>query len=583
MIGEDAGATDSVALALCTPQRSRTLPVIRPEPLRRARRLAQSEWHARWRRAPLAQDLVLWISFDGVGMLCHPRAIFEAVLADPRYAHLKHVWIVSRDMQRNAEVRTRTQHPRVSVVAVDSPAHFRALATAKYLVNNSAFPAYFAKRPGQVYLNTWHGMPLEHVGYDLPDGRLRAANIVRNFLQADYLLSAGPAMTETLYEHAYRLDNIYRGTILEIGSPRVDVQFDHDARERLRAELARHGVAVATDRVALVAPTWPRGGAGDVPEAISRLHDHVTTLRATLGRSWTVLVTLHPHADHALRDAPALREAVVPEGVSVNLVLAGTDLLVTDASSLVFDYLPRDRPVIFMAPARGGQSDGGQFYLPRGEWPGPVVGDLEELAAGASRVAEGHDDFAVARRAWRARLSPLEDGRASARVIDIVFGARPGPSAERKLERDGRTRLLLYLGGMMRNGITSSALSLLHNIDHERVDVTCFFLDSAHPEQLRSAGEIDPRVRILLRSGGFTATQGHLPARPGRVRRRVRRPCRPPAVAGSGVCRRVDALFRVRRVRPDRRLLCLRSDVGVGPPGRSGPAACDLAAQRHGR
>ena len=62
------------------------------------------------------------------------------------------------------------ENPRVRFVEIRSPEYFKALATSKYLMNNSTFPQEFAKRPEQVYLNTWHGVPLKHMGYDMPGG-----------------------------------------------------------------------------------------------------------------------------------------------------------------------------------------------------------------------------------------------------------------------------------------------------------------------------------------------------------------------------------------------------------------------------
>jgi CDP-glycerol glycerophosphotransferase len=483
------------------------VPVPGSGPLRRARRVAHSEWYAWWRRAPLAQNTVLWVSFDGVGMCCHPRAIFEAMLADPRYAHFQHVWVVAKGAHDADEAHAVAAHPRVSVALTGSPLHLRALATAKYLVSNAALPAQFTKRSGQVYLNAWHGTPLEDRGYDAPGGWRRAANVVRNFLQADYLLSSGPTMTEELYGRSYRLRNVYPGTILELGSPRTDVQFDPGARDRLTAELARRGVALGGDRLALVAVDRDDAGPDGRFRAIGPLTEHLAALRAGLGPGWTVLVRLPILATRALSDGRALGGALVPNDVPVNLVIAAADLLVDQGSGLLVDYLPLDRPVICLRPD-GGAGEGGCLPDQGGkDAPGPVVADPAGLTGAARRVADGGDDFADARRALRGRLCPSGGGGASRAVVDAVFGGSRDPAVERTLEPDGRTRLLLHMGGMRRNGITSSALNLLRAVDHDRVDVTCFFLESSHPERLRSAAEIDPRARILLRSGGFTATK----------------------------------------------------------------------------
>jgi len=87
----------------------------------------------------------------------------------------------------------------VRFVEYRSTAYFTALATSKYLVNNATFPQEFAKRPDQVYLNTWHGVALKHMGFDMPGGGPGSRNITRNLLNADYLVSANSFMTESMY------------------------------------------------------------------------------------------------------------------------------------------------------------------------------------------------------------------------------------------------------------------------------------------------------------------------------------------------------------------------------------------------
>ena len=91
-------------------------------------------------------------------------------------------------------------------------------------MNNVTFPAYFTKKEGQIYVNTWHGIPLKHLGYDMPNGNVEVSNTVRNFLHTDYLISASPFLTE-VYKYAYKMDNIYNGKIIEEGYPRLDILF----------------------------------------------------------------------------------------------------------------------------------------------------------------------------------------------------------------------------------------------------------------------------------------------------------------------------------------------------------------------
>src|SRR5690606_27609159 len=144
--------------------------------------------------------------------------------------------------------------------------------------------------------NTWHGTPLKAMGYDIPGGALGAANIIRNFLAADHLLSSGPYMTETMYRRAYRLEGVAPGSVLEVGVPRTDVQVEvTDARRREVLGRLRDGGAVLDGRrVVLVAPTWRGEAFADPRLGAETLLGLVTSLRTALGDDWQVLIKAHP-------------------------------------------------------------------------------------------------------------------------------------------------------------------------------------------------------------------------------------------------------------------------------------------------
>ena len=61
-------------------------------------------------------------------------------------------------------------------VRKNSSGYFNALTSAKYIIVNNTLPFFFTKKPEQVYVNTWHGIPLKTLGYDVPDGKFTTAN-----------------------------------------------------------------------------------------------------------------------------------------------------------------------------------------------------------------------------------------------------------------------------------------------------------------------------------------------------------------------------------------------------------------------
>jgi CDP-glycerol glycerophosphotransferase (TagB/SpsB family) len=157
--------------------------------------LLQREAYRKAYRQPIQPDVVLYEAYAGKGLQCNPHAIFRHLLAQPDLAHLRHVWVLNDLSAHRARQAEFAGHPRVRFVQFRSDAYFQHLATARFLVNNVTFPFEFTKRPGQTYLNTWHGVPMKQLGYEVPSGAFYSRNVVRNFLNADYLpepaLSAG--------------------------------------------------------------------------------------------------------------------------------------------------------------------------------------------------------------------------------------------------------------------------------------------------------------------------------------------------------------------------------------------------------
>lgn len=473
---------------------------------RRVRRAVLSEVHAYWRRTPIERGTVLFESFAGNGALCNPEAIFRELSRAEDLAHLRFVWAVAGSQARAQAVAEFGGDPRVSVVRRGAAAYFKALATSEYLVNNATFPAQFAKRPGQIYLNTWHGTPLKRMGFDIPGGAGESANTIRNFLAADYLLSSGPYMTDTMYAKAYKLDGVYPGQIIEAGSPRVDRQF-LTAGEGARI---RERLGVGARRIALFAPTWrgdsfrsPEGDLADVLQATEQFS------RALDPADWAVLLKVH-QVIYAIADKRSdARAYLVPNSIPTNSVLAVTDVLITDYSSIVVDFLVTRRPVVFYVPDQDSYAGRRGLYRALESLPGEVTRDRGSAVDALRRAVAGSGDDSrnASLDAAIQEFAPHEDGRAAARVVDVVFRGRDGGAAIRRFEPTARQKLLIHLGAMRENGITTSALSLVNALDHERFDVSVTYPDGPAARRLLDGRSIHPAVRHLPRVGGMNGSK----------------------------------------------------------------------------
>ncbi|MCB1274506.1 MAG: CDP-glycerol glycerophosphotransferase family protein [Leucobacter sp.] len=477
---------------------------------RRLKLAVQAERIARQRHRAIRPDTVFYESFAGNGVLCNPEAIFRYLLDHPDFAHLKHVWSISDSAAAHRFRAELGRHPRVGFARTGSGRYWAALSTSGFVINNATFPPAFGKRDGQVYVNTWHGTPLKLMGFDMPGGALQTSNTLRNFLMADYLLAANPFMSERMYEQAYRLHNVYGGRIIEEGYPRLDRQFaSSTSSAALEAELEAAGLRVTGKRIVLFAPTW-RGASFSAPEAdLDALDLQVRDMQRALGPDAVVLLKTHQVVHAPAAHHPSLGRVLVPNTIPTNRLLGVAHALVTDYSSIFFDFLATGRPIVFFAPDASGYEDQRGTYFSPDELPGPVVGD--PVAAGeAVRDLLAESDLGARHPrydAWAQRFTPHDDGNATARVVDVVFRGREDGYRVRTTARDGKRRLLFFLGGMRSNGITSSALNLLDRLDYERYDVTALIPNIKTPDARANQQRIDPRVRVIARLGGMNGSK----------------------------------------------------------------------------
>jgi CDP-glycerol glycerophosphotransferase len=348
------------------------------------RRLRETSYAAK-RGEPLV-DSVVYASFGGRTCGDSPRAIHEELVR--RAAALEHLWLVDDGMCRPPGGAT--------VLRRGSREHHEAFARARHVVTNDPLPEWFLRRDGQVCLQTWHGAPL------LRRGRTSGAG------EWSHTLSPGPGAS-ALMRGALGLE----GELLETGLPRVDRLWQGD-RADVRARLGVSGGV----RVILYAPTLRE----DVTDRRGRhrldLHLDLERLNTALPRDTVLLFRRHPRVAGSLPpEAAALARDVSGFPDATELLLA-VDVLVTDYSSIMFDFAGTGRPMVFFAYDLDARRD--ELLLDyEATVPGPIVRTTDELAEALRATDAGGHEQRYAE--FAARFCALDDGHAAARVVDQVF------------------------------------------------------------------------------------------------------------------------------------------------------------------
>jgi CDP-glycerol glycerophosphotransferase (TagB/SpsB family)/glycosyltransferase involved in cell wall biosynthesis len=482
---------------------------------RRAGRMVRAERRAIARAKPVIPGTVFYESFGGNGALDNPEAIFRALLDDPDFAGFRHVWALERGTGRTFRAEF-ARHPRVRFVHPRTVAYTAALSRSQSLVNNATFPPEFQKRDGQTYLNTWHGTPLKRMGYDMPGGAFDSANTLRNFVHADVLLSQNPHMTR-MYTEAYRLKGLLPGVILEAGYPRTDRQrLDVEGRAAALTALQAAGIHLGDRSLVLYAPTWKGTDFGSPVDEAVELEAATAGLQELLGDDYLVVLKVHQAVHKAMvrtrRGSGGTGSGVgatslIPNDLPTNVALGLADVLITDYSSIFVDFLGTGRPVVFYTPDRDDYARERGTYFDEEGLPGVVATTVPQLAAAILQPTPA-EVTAVADR-WRRDFTSRDDGHATARVIDAVFrgGLAAGPisgtvTTELMVPASPRRpSVLIYVGGMRSNGITTSALNLLAHLDHDALEVSVLMARPSNREQRANAARIDSQVVQFHRRG----------------------------------------------------------------------------------
>jgi CDP-glycerol glycerophosphotransferase len=379
---------------------------------RRVGRTVRRAYYARQLRHPVDAELAVFAAYWYKGFACNPRAIYEQLRElCPR---VRGVWVVDPDHEDAIPAG-------IPYVVPGSRRYLRLVARAKWFINNVGFPEEIVKREGTVRVHTHHGTPVKTMGLDLRDALVAGSRTDferqrRRWARWDYSVTQNRFTTR---EWARAYPGTYE--TLEVGYPRNDVLANsrQEDVQRVRAELG-----IEPDRVAILyAPTHREF----VPGFVSPLD--LGRVAERLGEEYLLLARTHylqPAPDPASHGE---RVRDVSRHPSIEDLFLAADVLVSDYSSMIFDYAVLDRPLIVHVP------DWEIYRTLRGTYldllaepPGLVTRTEEDLVDALRGGRAWGEDATALRAAFRARFCSLDDGNAAERVVRSVWlGEPPAP------------------------------------------------------------------------------------------------------------------------------------------------------------
>ncbi|MCK8624041.1 CDP-glycerol glycerophosphotransferase family protein [Apilactobacillus sp. M161] len=364
------------------------------------------------------EKVIIYESFLGRNYSDSPKYIYEYI--QKHYpGQFKHIWIAA-----NSNVKKDlSSKPNTKVVKRFGFRYMYYMGVSKYQVINMRQPRWFHKKPGTVFMSTWHGTPLKHLVFDMENvasaTRLYKKIFYEQSRQWDYLVTANQFSVD-VFKHAFMYPE---QKMIKSGYPRNDI-LNVPNRDELAKNIKQKLGIPLDKKVILYAPTWRDDEYVDVGQYKFQLKLNIAKLREQLGDEYVMVLRTHYFITNNL-DTSGFGDFVYNESSydDISELYLISDILITDYSSVFFDYSILRRPILYYvydydkyaSVLRG-------FYLDmKKDLPGPLLKTSDEVINAIQNIDDVSAEYADKYAEFSEKFSKWEDGHASERVVNMLL------------------------------------------------------------------------------------------------------------------------------------------------------------------
>lgn len=366
------------------------------------------------RTEKLNEKMIFFESFLGKNYSGNPKYLYEEMLKNPLFADYTFIWSYSGG---NEEVIKGNP----ILVERESQEYYKYLAISKYWVNNILFPVH-ENREGNIYIQTWHGTPLKRLGFDIniegPE-TLARENLYIESRNWDYLVSANSYSTEH-FKSAFKYDK----EVIEVGYPANDLLYENNLEQKIIGLKTRLDIPL-DKKVILYAPTWRDNETVGSWEHKFNLQFNLKQFHEKFSDEYVLILRMHHLISESLIIDEKYKSFVydMSQFDDIQELYIISDLLITDYSSVFFDFANTKKPILFYVydfeqykeNIRG-------FYLDmETELPGPLIRTEKELIKVIKNLDEVAIKFKDKYEDFYNRFCSIDDGKAAQRIISKVF------------------------------------------------------------------------------------------------------------------------------------------------------------------
>lgn len=361
--------------------------------------------------------------YDGRNYTCSPKAIYEKMLTMKEFKDFKFIWAFN-DPSKHDVMKDK----RLVIVKNNTKDYYKYISSSKYWIVNSIMDECITKKKGQVYVQCWHGTPLKRLRYDIEVNgavlntieEIRKRND-RDAVKFDYFISPSKYCTEK-FTSAFNLIALgKKNIIIEEGYPRNDSLFNRGKKD---IDKIKDKLGIPKDKkVICYLPTFRDNQHTSGVGYTYNLAIDFDSLKKRFGKDYVILFKPHYFIANKI-DLSKYKNFVynVANYDEINDIYLASDLLITDYSSVFFDYANLNRPVMFyMYDFDDYKNNLRDFYISLDELPGPIAKTQKELEDYIVNIDKSISKYKKTYDKFNDKYNYLDDGNASERVIRVVF------------------------------------------------------------------------------------------------------------------------------------------------------------------
>lgn len=278
---------------------------------------------------------------------------------------------------------------RIKLVSIHTLKYYKILARVKFIFTDTSVSTIYTKREEQVLVNTWHGTPLKKMGRDVPYRLYDCWNVQKNFIICDYLLYPNRFMQEAML-NAYGIRNITNAKVLNAGYPRNSIFYNEERRKQIRKEEQLEG-----KQISVYMPTW-RGimTKKENQKQIEEIQGYFDEIDNLLSDNQILYIKLHVYVKNGIDCSNYKHIKEFPAGYETYDFLNIADILITDYSSVFFDYANSKKKIILFAYDEKEYLAQRGFYIDYDKLPFEKVYTAKELVQAMNNSEnKPYDDF----------------------------------------------------------------------------------------------------------------------------------------------------------------------------------------------